>query len=301
MSAIVFFVLLTITSVSAAAEKKTFDSSQIAGVWAHQLSHPNGKQSNQKLEAKLNKSGERIFELSKHAYPSEPVFVGWAVYSGQIEVYFKLKANSETGKKIPYCLKYVLANSESGLKGKLYHSWSDEQTVTLNKTAEAVSEPAKQTEPLPEVRGNGVKEKGKFVLGRACPPIRFKSVNNRPVRLDDMKGKVVLVDFWATWCGPCVKEMPTVIQAYEELHDDGFEIIGISLDKESGKLRKFVSDNKMAWEQFFDGKGWNNKFATFYGVRSVPTTILVDKKGVVRYINMRGESMISAIKVLLAE
>ena len=298
---VVFCLLLIVTSGVFAAEEEAFNSSQLTGTWEHSVKGGNGKVSKHILQAKHNKAGELIFGLSKHSYSYEPVFVGWAVYFDEIEVYFKLKSGYAKAKKAPYSFKYVLSGSEKGLKGVLRFSWAKELEVTLDKTAEAVEAPAVDSEAAVSVQANGVTEKGKFILGQPCPPIRFKSIKNRPVKLGEMKGKVVLVDFWATWCGPCVKEMPTVIKAYDDLHDDGLEIIGISLDKEAGKLRGYVQENKMGWEQFFDGKGWNNKYAKFYGIRSIPTTILVDKKGVIRYIDLRGENLITAIEVLLSE
>jgi thiol-disulfide isomerase/thioredoxin len=118
--------------------------------------------------------------------------------------------------------------------------------------------------------------------------IKFTAVDGREVDLSKMRGKVVLIDFWATWCGPCVAELPNVLKAYKELHPKGFEIVGISLDSDKGKLESFVKDKGMEWPQFFDGKGWKNEIATTYDIRSIPAMWLVDQKGMVVDTAARG-------------
>jgi thiol-disulfide isomerase/thioredoxin len=109
--------------------------------------------------------------------------------------------------------------------------------------------------------------------------IKFQSVDGRHVDLAKLQGKVVLVDFWATWCGPCVGEIPHVKAAYEKLHSKGFEIVGISLDQDKARLEAFTKDKGMTWPQYFDGKGWQNTISTKFGINSIPQMWLVDKKG----------------------
>ena len=117
--------------------------------------------------------------------------------------------------------------------------------------------------------------------------------------LERYKGKVVLVDFWASWCGPCVAEMPNVLKTYAALKDKGFVILGISLDRKVEAMRAYVKENKMEWPQFADGKFWKNELAVLYGVNSIPRTILVDRSGIVRRVNARGPALQPAIEKLL--
>jgi thiol-disulfide isomerase/thioredoxin len=130
--------------------------------------------------------------------------------------------------------------------------------------------------------------------------LKFTSVSGKEIDLSKMRGKVILVDFWATWCGPCMAEMPTVVATYEKLHGKGFEIIGISFDKDKAALEKITKESKMTWEQYFDGEGWKNKFGQQYGINSIPRMWLVDKKGMVVDTNGR-KDLEKKIEKLLAE
>jgi len=130
--------------------------------------------------------------------------------------------------------------------------------------------------------------------------LTFTAVDGQKVDLAKLRGKVVLLDFWATWCPPCVEEAPNVVAAYNKFKDQGFEIIGISLDKTKSALTKFTEENKMPWPQFFDGQGWGNEFAKRFNIQAVPTMWLLDREGKLIDPSPRGR-LEQAIEAALAE
>jgi thiol-disulfide isomerase/thioredoxin len=138
-----------------------------------------------------------------------------------------------------------------------------------------------------------------FKPGAAFPDFAEKDLAGQPLSLSKYKGKVVLVDFWATWCGPCRAELPNVVAAYSKYHDKGFEIVGISLDQSEDALKSFLPENKVTWAQFFDGKGWENVLAKKYGITSIPMTFLLDKEGKIVARDLRGPALETELERLL--
>jgi len=130
--------------------------------------------------------------------------------------------------------------------------------------------------------------------------LRFTSVDGSTVDLDNLRGRVVLLDFWATWCAPCVVEAPSVVATYQKLHSKGFEIVGISLDRDKDKLLAFTKQHGMTWPQYFDGKAWNNALSTRFHVSAIPAMWLLDKKGYVRNTDAR-DDLAANVQKLLAE
>jgi thiol-disulfide isomerase/thioredoxin len=131
--------------------------------------------------------------------------------------------------------------------------------------------------------------------------IKFTATDGKEVDLANLRGKVVLVDFWASWCGPCMGEMPNVVSTYKKLHEKGFEIVGISLDQDKGAMEAALQKQGMTWSQYFDGAGWENKISKSFGINSIPAAWLIDKKGMLRETGLRGEALGAGIEKLLAE
>ncbi|HEU6447803.1 MAG TPA: redoxin domain-containing protein [Verrucomicrobiae bacterium] len=137
--------------------------------------------------------------------------------------------------------------------------------------------------------------------GATFPDFHETDVNGKPISISGYKGKVVLVDFWATWCGPCRGELPNVLAVYKKYHAKGFEIVGVSLDEDKATLQKFLQQNGMTWQQYFDGKGWENKLAVKYGIQSIPATFLLDGSGKIIGSDLRGPLLDSAVATALGK
>ena len=130
--------------------------------------------------------------------------------------------------------------------------------------------------------------------------LNFKDLAGREVNLKNYAGQVVLLDFWATWCGPCRAALPEMKELYARYQARGFEILGISLDKDKDVLQKFIAEEKMPWPQYYDGLGWDNKLSKKFEISSIPAVWLVDKKGVLRDMNGR-DALAAKLAKLLAE
>ena len=145
------------------------------------------------------------------------------------------------------------------------------------------------------------KAQADLVEGKTFPDFTVTDTSGKPLSIANYKGKVVLLDFWATWCGPCVQELPNVVKTYDKYHSQGFEVIGISLDRDRQKLAGFTKEKKMPWPQYFDGLVWENKLAVKYGINGIPATFLLDGQGKIIAKDLRGEALEQAVAKALGK
>ena len=137
-------------------------------------------------------------------------------------------------------------------------------------------------------------------MGDQAPEFAGTTIDDQEIKLSDLRGKVVLVDFWATWCGPCVAEMPNIRRVHEKYAEDGdFVVIGISLDKEGKVVQKFVKKKKIPWQQIVAGPAAENPFAQKYHVEGIPATFLIDGQGKVVAKDLRGRALRKEVRKAL--
>ncbi len=137
-------------------------------------------------------------------------------------------------------------------------------------------------------------------IGQQAPEIVLPTPDDKELALSSLKGKIVLVDFWASWCGPCRKEMPNVVKAYAKFKDKGFEIYGVSLDQDKGRWVEAIQKDGITWPQVSDLKYWDSYAAKLYAVEGIPYTVLLDKEGKIIAKNLRGAELDKAIEKALA-
>ncbi len=128
-----------------------------------------------------------------------------------------------------------------------------------------------------------------------------KRLDGSPFQWNEYRGKVVLIDFWATWCGPCLKELPEIRKAYDTYHAKGFDVVSINMDNDRARLDEFIKKNPAPWVTLFEGEDATNPTAVQYGISALPTAILVDTKGNVVSMDARGEELVKQLEQLLGK
>lgn len=163
-----------------------------------------------------------------------------------------------------------------------------------------LSQNLKDTEAGKELKASFAALKA-TAIGTLAPDFTQNDVNGKPIKLSSLRGKYVLLDFWASWCGPCRQENPNVVKTYNKYKDKNFTVLGVSLDRPNGKADwlQAIKDDGLSWTQVSDLKFWNNAAAGLYFVQSIPQNFLIDPQGKIVAKNLRGADLESKLIELL--
>ncbi len=153
--------------------------------------------------------------------------------------------------------------------------------------------------PLVKELVEKVKDATKIDIGMVAPDIELPTPDGTKIKLSSLRGKVVLIDFWASWCSPCRKESPVMVKIYEKFKSKGFEIYGVSLDSEKENWVRAIAKDGLKWIHVSDLQYWNCAAAVQYGVKGIPFTVLIDKEGKVIAKSLRGEKLEKKIQEIL--
>ncbi len=189
-------------------------------------------------------------------------------------------------------LSYIQSNPSSiiGAWAVSRNMLYDPDIAVLKKTL-ATFTPAVQQSSYGKMIGQTIEMTEKFAVGKTAPDFTMNDTAGKPVSLSSFKGKYVLVDFWASWCGPCRRENPNVVAAFEKYKGKSFTILGVSLDDDKASWLKAISKDNLAWTQVSDLKGWKNAVSVQYGIRAIPSNFLLDPDGKIIGHNLRGDEL----------
>ncbi|MCD6069049.1 MAG: hypothetical protein K0S33_3875 [Bacteroidetes bacterium] len=196
--------------------------------------------------------------------------------------------------------EFVATHSKSVVAG--YAIWASTQEepdlVKLEKNYNLLSDDVKKSKFGKIVADKIASVKGSMV-GYPIMEFSQSDADGKPVSISSFKGKVVLVDFWASWCGPCRAENPNVVKAYNAFKGKGFDILGVSFDSTKDKWLKAIEKDNLTWTQVSDLKGWSNAVGQQFGIRSIPQNFLLDKEGKIIAKNLRGEDLYAKLEEIL--
>lgn len=216
-----------------------------------------------------------------------------------VEEINRLYDELESEKK-QYIIRYVTSNS--GSPAAAYITLRNLSQLGLGELEQIASamDPAISRSTYMIDLNQRVERLRNVQIGQTAPDFIMNDTTDNPVALSSLRGKYLLVDFWAAWCPPCRAENPNIVAAYQKYHEKGFDVLGVSLDRKREDWIKAIHDDQLTWHHVSDLKFWSNEAAALYAVNSIPSSVLLDPDGVIIARNLKGEDLHNKLEEIFA-
>ena len=298
--------ILETGEITVAIDKDSIHKSKIAGTYSNEeyVKFNDELQKTQKRLADFQKNNTQKMQQAQQAQDT-------ATINGLMKQYMAIQTEVQADSKKKY-VAYAESHPKSFISVLIVKGMSEDPTADAKKIESlynSLDESLKNTTPGKEAKSK-IGQAKMPAVGATAPPVgsaKWRSDFSAPnpegkvVSLKESLGKVTIVDFWASWCGPCRKENPNVVAIYKELHAKGLNIIGVSLDKEAGKWKEAIAKDGLTWTHVSNLKFWDEPIAAQYGVQSIPATFILDASGKVVAQDLRGTELKAKILELLAK